>query len=213
MHQKQRQHLLFNQMEKLHFVYKTVHDDGFFYIGRHSTTNIDDGYLGSGTWVSRATKSKLKREILAYANSFDELVTLEEKFILENFNNALCMNMKLASVGWTPEDARAVVKKQIEDGKNALANGRNIKRNIASDDARNKALETIKNMFVEGTHPLGGDLARERIKEQIELGIHPGSIVFSKIHTCPHCNKTGKGAIMFRHHFDKCKTYKNAKKA
>ena len=192
-------------MKKLHFVYKTVHDDGFFYIGRHSTTNINDGYLGSGVWVSRATKSKLKREILAYASSFDELVKLEEKLILENFDDELCMNMKLASIGWTPEDAKIIVKKQIKDGKNALANGSLIKRNIVNDDARKKAVETIKNMFAEGTHPLGGDLARERIKEQIELGTHPGSIVFSKIHTCPHCDKVGKGAIMFRHHFDNCK--------
>lgn len=23
--------------------------------------------------------------------------------------------------------------------------------------------------------------------------------------TCPHCNKVGKGTVMFRHHFDKCK--------
>jgi hypothetical protein len=200
-------------MKKIHFVYKTVHDDGFFYIGRHSTTNINDGYLGSGIWVSRATKSKLKREILAYANSFDDLVKLEEKLILENFDDELCMNMKLASIGWTPEDAKLVVKKQIEDGKNALTNGRSIKRNIVNDSARKKAAETIKNMFIEGTHPLGGDLARERIKEQIVLGTHPGSIVFSKIHTCPHCDKTGKGAIMFRHHFDNCKKYKNVKKA
>jgi hypothetical protein len=200
-------------MKKIHFVYKTVHDDGFFYIGRHSTSNINDGYLGSGIWVGRASKSKLKREILAYATTFDELVKLEEKFILENFNDKLCMNMKLASVGWTSEDARAVVKKQIKDGKNALANGKPIKRHIVDDNARKKALETLNNMFSEGTHPLGGDIARERIKEQIELGTHPGTIVFSKIHTCPHCNKIGKGAIMFRHHFDNCKTYKNAKKA
>lgn len=28
-------------------------------------------------------------------------------------------------------------------------------------------------------------------------------------HTCPHCNKTGKGTSMFRFHFDNCKYRKN----
>jgi hypothetical protein len=200
-------------MNKFHFVYKTVHDDGFFYIGRHSTSNLEDGYMGSGVWVSRATKTKLKREILEYVDSFDELVKLEEKYILENFKNPLCMNMKLASVGWTSEDAKAVVTKQIADGKNALANGSKIERHIVDCRAREKASETLSIMFINGTHPFSGDLARNRIKNQIASGTHAGTIVFSEIHTCPHCNKIGKGAVMFRHHFDNCKTIKNVKKA
>ena len=65
-------------MNKFHFVYKTVHDDGFFYIGRHSTSNLEDGYMGSGVWVSRATKTKLKREILEYVDSFDDVIRLEK---------------------------------------------------------------------------------------------------------------------------------------
>lgn len=26
-----------------------------------------------------------------------------------------------------------------------------------------------------------------------------------EVHICPHCGKEGKGSIMFRHHFDRCK--------
>ena len=197
--------LVLRNVKIYHIIYKTTHSDGCFYIGRHSTKNLNDGYFGSGLWIQKVDKSKLAREVLYTASSFAELVELEEKYILENFNNPLCMNMKLASVGWTPADAKRIVEQQIKDGKNALANGSNIKRNIVTDSARKKAIEATAEMFKNGTHPLGGDLARMRIKQQIASGSHPGSLVFAKVHICPHCQKQGKGAIMFRHHFENCK--------
>ena len=50
-----------------HFIYKTTHKNGKYYIGRHSTNNIDDGYIGSGKWPrSIKDKSTLTREILEY---------------------------------------------------------------------------------------------------------------------------------------------------
>lgn len=195
--------------KKFHYIYKIIHDDGFYYIGRHSTDNIDDGYMGSGIWVKRASKHKLRKEILQIANTFDELTILEEQYITENFDNPLCMNMKRASVGWTPQDAKKVVTKQILDGKNALCNGRKIKRHVIDDEARLKGAKTIKSMFDAGIHPLGGELARNRIQQQIDSGTHPGTMVFSKIHICPQCGKKGKGAVMFKHHYKNCKNVKN----
>lgn len=40
-----------------HFIYKTISPSGKFYISRHSTNNIDDGYLGSGKWI-RSIRNK-----------------------------------------------------------------------------------------------------------------------------------------------------------
>jgi len=58
-----------------HFIYKTTHISGKYYIGRHSTENINDGYLGSGKWVkSIKDKSKLSREILEYCDDIDDLI-------------------------------------------------------------------------------------------------------------------------------------------
>ena len=175
--------------KKYHFVYKTIHRDGYFYIGRHSTDTLNDGYLGSGLWVNRASKDKLRKQILSFASSFDELVKLEENFISKYYDDPLCMNMKRASVGWTPQDAKEAVTKQIETGKNALCNGRKIKRNIISQDAGNKGREAVKKMFEAGTHPLGGDLARERIKLQIEKNSHPGTRSFQKYTLAPTVTK------------------------
>ena len=83
-----------------HIIYKTTHTNGKYYIGRHSTDNIDDGYIGSGIWVSQIKdKSTLSREVIVEANTIDELISLEEKYIAEHINNELCMNMSNTSTG------------------------------------------------------------------------------------------------------------------
>lgn len=54
-------------------------------------------------------------------------------------------------------------------------------------------------------HLLGGEIQRRSHKKRLEEGTHH----MTKIHTCPHCGKDGKTAVMFRYHFDKCKMLKS----
>ena len=72
-----------------HIVYKTIHIDGRYYIGRHSTSNLEDGYLGSGSWVeSIKDKATLRREIIDYsAQTIEQLKLLEGKFIDKFFDD------------------------------------------------------------------------------------------------------------------------------
>jgi hypothetical protein len=87
-----------------HFIYKTTHENGKYYIGRHSTDNMDDGYVGSGKWPrSIKDKTTLTREILEYAEDFDKLLQLEKSYLAENFGKPGCMNMTPSSVGTTKE--------------------------------------------------------------------------------------------------------------
>lgn len=84
-----------------HFIYKTTHKSGKYYIGRHSTNNLNDGYLGSGRWVSQIkNKSTLTREIIEYADSEEDLILLEEKYLTENYGKLGCMNMSNKGTGW-----------------------------------------------------------------------------------------------------------------
>ena len=79
-----------------HFIYKTTHPNGKYYIGRHSTTNLEDGYLGSGKWVSQIKKKdKLVREIVEFVDSLEELIIKEDEYLAEH-----CMNMSNKSTGW-----------------------------------------------------------------------------------------------------------------
>ena len=68
------------------FIYKTTNIlNGKIYIGQHSTENLDDGYLGSGVILQKAFKKhgkeNFKREIIAWADTKEDLNHAEEFFI------------------------------------------------------------------------------------------------------------------------------------
>jgi len=88
-------------MSIYHFIYKTKHKNGKYYIGRHSTYNINDGYIGSGKWVkSIKNKKELSREILQYTDSFDDLLILEDEIIKQCIDDEYCMNYLCSSRGF-----------------------------------------------------------------------------------------------------------------
>jgi len=109
-----------------HFIYKTYSKSGKFYIGRHSTRNIDDGYLGSGKWVlSIKNKDSLSREILEYAKDPISLKELERKYISEHINYSENMNFNNEPIGFASgrfnpmkhlEVVKQVVKTRTENG-------------------------------------------------------------------------------------------------
>lgn len=85
-----------------HFVYKTYSSSGYYYYGRHSTTNINDGYFGSGKWIrSIKDKSKLKREIVLFCENYEELLKKEEEYISMYINDPKCMNFNENSAGFS----------------------------------------------------------------------------------------------------------------
>lgn len=87
-----------------HFIYKTIHESGKYYIGRHSTSIIDDQYFGSGKWIrSIKDKSKLKREILKFCTK-ENLFEEETRFISENIGKPNCMNFNNSPVGFASGD-------------------------------------------------------------------------------------------------------------
>jgi hypothetical protein len=81
-----------------HFIYRTTNlTNGKYYIGRHSTKNINDGYIGSGRYFVNAVKKysveNFSREILEYSQTSEELWLLEEKYITkEMLTDDMCYN-------------------------------------------------------------------------------------------------------------------------
>ena len=139
------------------FVYKTSHINGKYYIGRHQTDNIDDGYLGSGKWVSGIKdKSTLTREIIAEATSFEELCKLEEYHISLHYGKPDCMNMKRGSDGNTSADAKEFVRRTIENGTHNFLGGEIQRRRVKN-----------------GTHHfLGGEISRKSNDKRIAERTH-----------------------------------------
>ena len=92
---------------KFHIIYKTTNIiNGKFYIGMHSTENLDDGYKGSGTILWHAIKKygieNFVTEILFFLPSREMLKNKEEEIVNEDLiQDPLCMNIqKGGGGGW-----------------------------------------------------------------------------------------------------------------
>ena len=91
--------------EKIHFIYKTTNlRNGRFYIGMHSTTNVNDGYLGSGdrlrNEIEKYGRDNFVREILEFAHDRESLKELEQKIVNESLlQNPSCLNLKCGGDG------------------------------------------------------------------------------------------------------------------
>jgi hypothetical protein len=112
----------------MYFVYETTNlINSKKYRGIHKTSNIDDGYLGSGfvflLAVIKYGKKNFTREILEYCNSYDELIEKEKLYVDENWvKNPLTYNLKTG-------------------GQSA---------GILSDESKNKISETLKRKYKSG---------------------------------------------------------------
>jgi group I intron endonuclease len=105
-----------NQNKKYHYIYKTTNLlTGRYYVGMHSTSNLSDGYLGSGKRLRRAIrkhgKENFQVDILEFHESRDKLVEREKALINEDLiKDPMCMNLKLGGSGglhlMTPEEAK-----------------------------------------------------------------------------------------------------------
>jgi hypothetical protein len=86
-----------------YIIYKTTHKNGKYYIGRHATENLDDGYMGSGRWPSSIkNRNDLSREILEECSSMEDLIAAETRYLAEYYGKPGCMNMSPSSTGAAP---------------------------------------------------------------------------------------------------------------
>jgi group I intron endonuclease len=113
-----------NSKKKYHFIYKTTNlITGKFYIGMHSTNNLEDGYLGSGKRLRHSIKkygyNNFIIEHLEFFNTRDELVNREKELINEDLlNEPMCINLRPGGTGgWTSEQQRENAKKSNEKQK------------------------------------------------------------------------------------------------
>lgn len=93
------------RQKKYHYIYKTTCNvNGKYYIGIHSTDNLEDGYLGSGKrlWYSINYHGKENhiKIILEYCKNRKELIRREKEIVNEQLlSEELCMNLKPGGSG------------------------------------------------------------------------------------------------------------------
>ncbi len=102
--------------KKHHFIYRTINlINEKFYIGMHSTDNLDDGYIGSGDKLRRSIKKygkeNFKCEILEFYPNRNSLKDREKELVNDELlKNSMCMNLRLGGEGggkiWNEEHGK-----------------------------------------------------------------------------------------------------------
>jgi hypothetical protein len=215
-----------------HVVYKTTNKiNNKYYIGVHSTTNINDNYMGSGTALKLAIikygPENFIKEVIAIFDSREEALSLESKLVTEELIlDKGCYNLTFG--GGSPP---------ITSGREHPLYG-SIRpdsklRMLESNPARlphvkAKHAETVMVRDLDGNiFKIKRDDWNPNTHTQINRGmitvkdsdgnshylpkddprVMNGELVhISKglVLTCPHCNKVG-GSTMKRWHFNNCK--------
>jgi hypothetical protein len=139
----------------MHFIiYKTTHvQSGKYYIGMHSTSDLEDGYLGSGKWIKAAVKKhgrdSFERVILKELSSYDDMKNEEAKVINEEvLNDPLCMNMMHGGKGgWkTLNDSDSAYQRRSEAGKKAHEVHKHLVNNLQRG-SNQKTVSTLKEKY------------------------------------------------------------------
>lgn len=190
-----------------YIVYKTTNKvNGKIYIGVHKTTNINDGYLGSGVFLKQAIekygRENFDREILHNCDTYEEVLQIEsdivdEKFVSRNdtYNIALgggfgnlgeSINLKISQ---RRREAHADPIKKMNHVAGCLAAQTEELRKVRSNGARKQ-------------HEMG-------------LGnVESGLLVMNSKHTCSVCGKTmNLGNFKKYGHGDDCKQKERSPKA
>jgi hypothetical protein len=93
------------EKRKYHYIYKTVCSiTNKFYIGMHSTDDLEDGYKGSGTYLWKSIHKHGKENhvttILEFFSSREELKNREAQIVNEELiSDKRCMNICLGGGG------------------------------------------------------------------------------------------------------------------
>jgi hypothetical protein len=213
---------------KKYFVYKAINIiNNKCYIGKHETSNENDGYMGSGVALNAAIrkygKANFNREILEYASSSEELNMLESKYITEDFlNSSNSYNCAPGGQGgntikhWSISAKQQVYKKISNALRGRKTGPRNypsplsgrplseehkikISRGLKGKSKPTRSTEHAKNI----SNSLKGRHLSNTAKSAISATMKTNH-ANSKAHTCPHCGKIGKSGSMKRWHFDNC---------
>ena len=109
------------KQNNIHYLYKTTCNvTGRYYIGMHSTINLEDGYLGSGKRLRYSIRKHGEenhiKEILEFFETRELLVEAEINAINEDMiddNN--CMNLQLGDGGFSSEEHRLKANKSSRE--------------------------------------------------------------------------------------------------
>lgn len=147
---------------KYHFLYKVVNTKNEkYYIGIHSTNNLDDGYLGSGTRLKKSIeyhgRKSHEREILEFFETREDALIKEFDVVNEVLlKDPKCMNLTIGGKGFKELSEKLFESSALRGKKGAEVFIKKLKEDFKF---RNKFIESIRE---------GGKLGNENFKKRIE---------------------------------------------
>ena len=164
------------KQKQYHFIYKTVNQvNGKWYVGMHSTSNLEDGYIGSGKRLRYSIRKygieNFKMEIQEFLPDRRSLKEREKEIVNEDLlHDSMCMNLKLGGEGGFMNEEH----KQ----KCCSAGGKRNSQKLKTDFEHlkkfgEKISETKKQMFKDGTlnfKPLDWTGRSHKEETKIQIG-------------------------------------------
>ena len=112
---------IYGTRKKYHYIYKTTNLlSGRYYVGMHSTDDLNDGYMGSGKRLKASIKKhgieNHKFEILEFFDSREELALREGQLVtMKEVASKECMNLKVGGIGGFPPSAKKIFMEKMKD--------------------------------------------------------------------------------------------------
>lgn len=199
-------------MNIYNYVYKiTNSQNGKWYIGVHSTDNLDDGYMGSGTYIRRAIKKygkeKFTKDIIKFFDNRDSAFEFEKNIVTEevvksSYSYNGCVGGS-GAVGTLPKSEEHKLNISIAQKRRYKENGNPTVgqvRNPASEERKRKVSDANKGK----PSPFKG---KERHSNATKQKMSE-SAKNRALHKCPKCGCELQKANLSRHHGldgEKCK--------
>jgi len=189
--------------KKYHYIYKIKNKlNNKFYIGRHSTDDLNDNYPGSGSALTKAREKygneNFEKRILCFCDSFDELCEME-RYLVSKFLVARkdCYNLKRGGSGeeysWNAN--KKFTEKQKKNMKGRKSWNEGLKLKPLTEDHKKKISNKISGIT-------RSDEYKKKMSESLKGRTH-------KTATCPHCGINCTVFNLSRWHGDNCKHKEN----
>ena len=195
-------------------VYKTTNlINGKIYIGQHQSKKpfLEDGYIGSGTAITRAikkySKSNFKCEILCDCDDFEMMDFIEEIMVdLDFINSPNTYNLKTggSGVGSMSEETKTKMKNTHSTHKiktNHIARMVGNQYNLG----KKRSDECRAEMSRRNTGDKHRQFGKPHTDEAKRINSESQKGRTKPIVKCTHCEKQGGANLMKRYHFDNCK--------
>lgn len=133
--------------KKYHYIYKTTNlKNGKYYVGMHSTDDLEDGYMGSGKRLRRSLKKHgreiFKFEILEFFSDRKSLIEREKELVNEELlKDSSSMNLKKGGEGGIVND---IHRKNLKIGASKYQKNKWLTDSNYRDKIRKLLLDNLK---------------------------------------------------------------------